>query len=88
MEYNWELYHGGWIAPNIYFLGNSGIVKFGDLTIAGLSGIYNPNHYQTGTSKYSGRTAVGIALGMESSYYHGFDMPCLYTDSALLHRLL
>jgi hypothetical protein len=36
----WELYHGGWAAPNIHFLGAAGCVKFGGLRIAGLSGIY------------------------------------------------
>lgn len=32
------LYYGGWVAPNIYFLGNSGVVQFRGLRIAGLSG--------------------------------------------------
>lgn len=36
----WELYHGGWAAPNIFFLGAAGCVRFGGLRIAGLSGIY------------------------------------------------
>lgn len=36
----WELYYGGWAAPNIYFLGFTGCVRFGGLRIAGLSGIY------------------------------------------------
>eukprot|EP00898_Chlorokybus_atmophyticus_P000848 jgi/Chlat1/1764/Chrsp134S02112 len=44
----WELYHGGWAAPNIYFLGFSGVVRFGGVRIAGLSGIYNANHYHSG----------------------------------------
>jgi len=33
-----ELYHGGWVAPNIYFMGFAGVVKFRGLRIAGLSG--------------------------------------------------
>lgn len=36
----WELYYGGWAAPNIYFLGFAGAVRFGGLRIAGLSGGY------------------------------------------------
>jgi hypothetical protein len=36
----WELYYGGWAAPDIYFLGFTGAVKFAGLRIAGLSGIY------------------------------------------------
>eukprot|EP01025_Chloroclados_australasicus_P055307 TRINITY_DN6665_c0_g1_i2.p1 TRINITY_DN6665_c0_g1~~TRINITY_DN6665_c0_g1_i2.p1 ORF type:complete len:591 (-),score=75.62 TRINITY_DN6665_c0_g1_i2:290-2062(-) len=40
-----ELYYGGWVAPNIYFLGFSGVVNFGGIRIGGLSGIYTPTHY-------------------------------------------
>ncbi|KAH0605375.1 uncharacterized protein H6S33_004597 [Morchella sextelata] len=41
----WELYYGGWAAPNIYYMGASSIVNFRGLRIGGLSGIYNPHHY-------------------------------------------
>jgi lariat debranching enzyme len=34
-----ELYHGGWVAPNIYYLGHAGVINFGGLRIAGLSGM-------------------------------------------------
>jgi lariat debranching enzyme len=37
----WELYYGGWVAPNIYYLGGTGCIRFGGLRIAGLSGIFN-----------------------------------------------
>jgi len=43
-----ELYYGGWVAPNIYFLGMSGVVNFGGLRIGGLSGIFNQRHYHKG----------------------------------------
>ncbi|KAJ4815125.1 Lariat debranching enzyme [Rhynchospora pubera] len=48
-NYLWELYYGGWAAPNIYFLGFSGVVKFGNIRIGGLSGIYKPAHYLAGS---------------------------------------
>jgi lariat debranching enzyme len=41
----WELYYGGWVAPNIYYLGAAGVVNFNGLRIGGISGIYNPAHY-------------------------------------------
>lgn len=46
-----ELYHGGWVAPNIYYLGAANVLRFGDLRIAGLSGIwkgynYNKSHFE------------------------------------------
>ncbi|KAJ4707738.1 Lariat debranching enzyme [Melia azedarach] len=47
-NYLWELYYGGWAAPNIYFLGFAGVIKFGNIRIAGLSGIYNARHYHLG----------------------------------------
>lgn len=41
-------YHGGWLAPNIYYLGAAGSVKVNGIRIAGASGIYKPNDYFTG----------------------------------------
>jgi len=44
----WELYYGGWLAPNIFFLGYAGVVNIGGVRIGGLTGIYNRKHYQMG----------------------------------------
>ncbi|KAK9903387.1 hypothetical protein WJX75_004587 [Coccomyxa subellipsoidea] len=44
----WELYNGGWAAPNIYYLGHAGVINFGGARIGGLSGIYNAKHYHLG----------------------------------------
>ena len=37
-NYNWELYHGGWVAPNIFFLGYANVVKVAGVRIGGVSG--------------------------------------------------
>lgn len=42
----YELPFGGWVAPNIYFLGNCGSVQFGGLRISGISGIYKDYDHQ------------------------------------------
>ena len=41
-------YYGGWVCPNIYYLGHSGVVNFGGLRIAGISGIYYSRDYRVG----------------------------------------
>lgn len=33
-------YYGGWAAPNIFFLGYSGVLNYGGLRIGGFSGIF------------------------------------------------
>lgn len=40
-----ELYFGGWVCPNIYYLGQSGVINAGGIRIAGLSGIYKQEDY-------------------------------------------
>ncbi|KAI8068155.1 lariat debranching enzyme, C-terminal domain-containing protein [Gilbertella persicaria] len=47
-NYLWELYHGGWVCDNIYYLGHAGVIEFGGLRIGGLSGIAKENHYKKG----------------------------------------
>lgn len=55
-NYLWELYHGGWVCDNIYYLGHAGVINFGGLRIGGISGIAKENHYKKGhyeTSPYN-----------------------------------
>lgn len=41
-----ELHYGGWVAPNIYYLGASNVLRYGPLRIAGLSGIWKGYDYR------------------------------------------
>ncbi|WVQ99839.1 hypothetical protein IAU59_006982 [Kwoniella sp. CBS 9459] len=47
-NYMWELYHGGWLAENIYYLGAAGSVFVDGLRIAGASGIYKDHDFNKG----------------------------------------
>lgn len=43
--YGTELFYGGWVCPNIYYLGAANVLNIGGLRIAGLSGIYEARNY-------------------------------------------
>mmetsp|Transcript_45887 Transcript_45887/g.139359 ORF Transcript_45887/g.139359 Transcript_45887/m.139359 type:complete len:565 (-) Transcript_45887:91-1785(-) len=47
-----ELFYGGWVAPNIYYLGAAGIVNFGGVRIAGLSGIFKSHDFEKGRFEF------------------------------------
>lgn len=47
-NYMWELFHGGWLAPNIYFLGHAGCVQVNGVRIAGASGIFKHHDFPKG----------------------------------------
>jgi Lariat debranching enzyme, C-terminal domain len=45
-NYLFELYYGGWVAPNIYYMGAANVLRLGPLRIAGLSGIWKGYDYR------------------------------------------
>ena len=53
------------MCPNIYFMGYSGVVRFGDLRVAGLSGIWKPGDYRRGYSERPPYSAADV-----KSAYH------------------
>lgn len=46
-----ELPHGGYVAQDIYYLGHAGVLRFGGLRIAGISGIYDRRDLTKGRSE-------------------------------------
>jgi lariat debranching enzyme len=45
-NYMWELYYGGWAAPNIYYMGAANVLRLGPLRISGMSGIWKGYNYK------------------------------------------
>ncbi|KAJ5811400.1 hypothetical protein N7474_007701 [Penicillium riverlandense] len=45
-NYMFELYYGGWVAHNIYYLGAANLIRCGPLRIAGMSGIFKQYDYR------------------------------------------
>ncbi|KAF7717563.1 Uncharacterized protein PECH_006602 [Penicillium ucsense] len=45
-NYLFELYYGGWVAPNIYYLGAANLIRFGPLRISAMSGIWKGYDYR------------------------------------------
>lgn len=43
-----ELPYGGWVAPNIYYLGYANVITIGGIRIAGISGIYKSQDWMQG----------------------------------------
>ncbi|KPI42726.1 Lariat debranching enzyme [Cyphellophora attinorum] len=41
-----ELPYGGWLAPNIYYMGAVGVIRYGPYRILGMSGIYDSKDYR------------------------------------------
>lgn len=48
VNYHQELYYGGWVAPNIYYMGASNVLHYKGLKIGGISGIYKSFDYHKG----------------------------------------
>lgn len=64
-NYLQELPYGGWVAPNIYYLGYAGCIQYKGIRIGGLSGIYKDFDYFKGHFEMPPYTASSMR-----SVYH------------------
>ncbi|KAK7203913.1 lariat debranching enzyme, C-terminal domain-containing protein [Myxozyma melibiosi] len=80
-----ELFYGGWVAPNIYYMGAANVLTFKGLRIGGLSGIYNEKHYNMGHHE-----RVPYNADTLRSVYHvrQFDVMRMYMTSTRFEFML
>ncbi|KXX82275.1 Lariat debranching enzyme [Madurella mycetomatis] len=64
-SYLWELYYGGWVAPNIYYMGAANVLRLGPLRIAGMSGIWKGFDY-----KKQHHERLPFSIDDIKSFYH------------------
>ncbi|KAM9895836.1 hypothetical protein OXX79_007841 [Metschnikowia pulcherrima] len=69
-SYMRELQYGGWVAPNIYYLGEYGTVWYKGVRISGISGIYNPQSFFGAKSDRAPKYTLPYDNSTIRSIYH------------------
>ena len=64
-NYLQEFAYGGWVAPNIYYLGYAGVVNIGGIRIGGMSGLFKSHDYHKGHFEFPPYTGAT----MRSAYH-------------------
>lgn len=65
-----ELAYGGWVAPNIYYLGEYGCVWYKGLRICGASGIYNSRSFRDACGPDAPTYTLPYTASTVKSVYH------------------
>lgn len=65
-----ELQFGGWVAPNIYYLGEFGVLWYRGLRISGLSGIWNYRTFSTSLSSNPPKYTLPYLDATIKTIYH------------------
>lgn len=65
-----ELQYGGWVAPNIYYLGSAGVVWYRGLRISGFSGIWNSRSFSLCLGQNAPKYPLPYLQSTIRSIYH------------------
>jgi lariat debranching enzyme len=82
-----QLPFGGWLAPRVFFLGRAASVRFGSLTISGLSGIFkNADFWRPVDESFPLRSVSDMLSAVHYRYFSFFQLMALSgTDVMLSH---
>ena len=72
------------MAPRMYYLGYAGVIKFGGLRIAGLSGIYKHHDFQKGEVEGVFCLCAVYALTNLMLHFSKFVFYCMYLPCIIL----
>ena len=73
-NYFQQLAYGGWIAPNIYYMGYANVVKVNGVRIGGLSGIFHKKSINKGHFEYLPYNSNTIRSAYHTRYLEVFRM--------------
>jgi lariat debranching enzyme len=76
-----ELPYGGWVAPNIYYMGLAGVINFNGIRIGGISGIYKSNDFTKGHYEHAPFDRSSLRSVYHLRNVDVYRLKCLYADT-------